>query len=146
MSRKKLKRAVQKVASSGVQRVPSAFDDDPFVEAASQKGSHFWPLLGFNFRDKCPSGSESEFVDIDSFSDAAPEVHKNAVLDVVAEAPVAAATAADVSLPVHSRDEASPEFTKDLELTVHRGGTLSRMLLWSKFAKLFLKARLPLLP
>jgi hypothetical protein len=67
MSRKKLKRAVQKVASSGVQRVPSAFDDDPFVEAASQKGSHFWPLLGFNFRDKCSSGSESEFVDIDSF-------------------------------------------------------------------------------
>jgi hypothetical protein len=59
-------------------------------------------------------------VDIDSFSDAAPEVRKDAVPDVVAEAPVAAA-AADVSLPIHSRDEASPEFTKELELTVHRG-------------------------
>jgi hypothetical protein len=60
-------------------------------------------------------------VDIDSFSDAAPEVRKDVVLDVVAEAPVAAATAADVSLPVQSRDEASLEFTKDLELTIHRG-------------------------
>jgi hypothetical protein len=121
MSRKKLKKVVKKVASSGVRRVPSAFDDDPLVEAASQKGSYFWPLLGFNFRDKCPSCFESEFVDIDSFSDGAPEVCKDAVLDVVAEAPVAAATAADVSLPVHSHDEASPEFTKELKLTVHRG-------------------------
>jgi hypothetical protein len=91
------------------------------VEATSQKGSYCWPLLGFNFREKCPSGSESEFVDIDSFSDASPEVRKDAVLDIVAEAPIAAATTADVSLPVHSRDEASPEFTKELELTVHRG-------------------------
>jgi hypothetical protein len=145
MSRKKLKKAVRKVASSGVQRVPSAFDDNLFVEAASQKGSCFCPLLRFNFRDNCPSGSESEFVDIDSFSDAAPEVRKDAVPDAVAEAPVAA-TAADVSLPVHSRDEASPEFTKDLELTVHWVRILSRMLPCSKFAKLFPKARLPLLP
>jgi hypothetical protein len=59
-------------------------------------------------------------VDIDSFSDAAPEVRKDVVPDAAAEAPVAA-TAADVSLPVHSRDEASPEFTKELELTVHKG-------------------------
>jgi hypothetical protein len=43
---------------------------------------------------------------------------------VAAEAPTAAEApiaAADVSLPIHSRDEASPEFTKELELTVHRG-------------------------
>jgi hypothetical protein len=60
-------------------------------------------------------------VDIDSFSDAAPEVRKDAVPDVVAEAPVVVAVAADVSLPIHSRDEASPEFTKELELTIHRG-------------------------
>jgi hypothetical protein len=72
-------------------------------------------------------------VDIDSFSDAAPEVRKDVVLDIAAEAPVAdeapiaaeapvvAAAAVDVSLPIHSRDEASPEFTKELELTVHRG-------------------------
>jgi hypothetical protein len=44
---------------------------------------------------------------IDSFSNVAPEVRKDAVLDVAAEAPVTAATA-EVSLPIHSRDEASP--------------------------------------
>jgi hypothetical protein len=79
-------------------------------------------------------------VDIDSFSDAAPEVRKEAVLVIAAEAPVAAeapaatetiasveapaaaeAPAADVSLPTRSRDEASPEVTKELELTVQRG-------------------------
>jgi hypothetical protein len=38
MSRKKSKKAVRKVASSGVQWVPSAFDDNLFVETASQKG------------------------------------------------------------------------------------------------------------
>jgi hypothetical protein len=121
MSRKKLKKVVRKVASSRVRRVSSAFDDNLFVEAASQKGSCFWPLLRFNFRDNCPSGSESEFVDIDSFSDAAPKVWKDVVPDATAESLVAAAIA-DVSLPIHSRDEASPEFTKELELTIHRGG------------------------
>jgi hypothetical protein len=70
------------------------------------------------------------------FSDAAPEVRKEAVLVTAAEAPVAAdapavaetlaaveapAAAADASLPIHSRDEASPKFTKELELTIHRG-------------------------
>jgi hypothetical protein len=74
-------------------------------------------------------------VDIDSFSDAAPEVRKEAVLVIAVEAPVAAdapaaaetvaaveaPAAADASFPIHSRDEASPEFTKELELTVHRG-------------------------
>jgi hypothetical protein len=37
MSRKKLKKAVKKVSSSGVRRVPSAFDDDVFVGVDSQK-------------------------------------------------------------------------------------------------------------
>jgi hypothetical protein len=62
-------------------------------------------------------------VDIDSFSDAAPEVRKDVVPDAAVEAPVTttAAAVAAVSLSVHPRDEASPEFTKELELTVHRG-------------------------
>jgi hypothetical protein len=69
-------------------------------------------------------------VDIDSFSDAAPEVRTDAVLVIAAEASVAAeapataeapAATVDVSSPIHSRNEASPEFTKELELTVHRG-------------------------
>jgi hypothetical protein len=123
---------VKKVSSTGVRRVPSAFDDDAFVEADSQKGFCFWPL--FNFQDNCPSGFENEFVDIDSFSYAAPEVRKEAVLAVAAETTVAAevtapvgapaaakAPAADVSLSTRSRDEASPEFTKELELTIQRG-------------------------
>jgi hypothetical protein len=94
------------------------------MEEDSQKGSCFWPLLRFSIRDNCPSGSENEFVDIDSFLDAALEVRKDDVLVIAAEAPVAAeapAAAADVSLPIHSRDEASPEFTKEHELTFHRG-------------------------
>jgi hypothetical protein len=120
MSRKKLKKAVKKISSSGVRRVPSAFDDNVFVGADSQKGFCFWPLLRFNFRDNCPSGSENEFVDIDSFSDAAPEVRKEAVLVTAAEAPVAVeppaaaetivaleVPSADVSLPTRTRDEAS---------------------------------------
>jgi hypothetical protein len=70
MSRKRLKKAAKKVSSVGVRRVPSAFDDDAFVETDGLKGVFLWPL--FNFRDNYPSGSENEFVDVDSFSDAAP--------------------------------------------------------------------------
>jgi hypothetical protein len=119
MSRKKSKKAVKKVVSSEVRRVPSAFDDNLFMEPASQKGSFFWPLLRFNFQEHCPSGSENEFVDIVSFSDAAPEVQKEVIPDTV-EPPV---TATDTAVPqsVHPHDEASPEFTKELELTIHRG-------------------------
>jgi hypothetical protein len=132
MGRKKLKKAVKKVSSVGVRRVPSAFDDDAFAETDNRKGVCFWPM--FNFQDNYPSGSENEFVDVDSFSDAAPEVRKESVpaaaaettaeaeVTVPAEAPVAAeAIAADVSQPALSRDEASPEFAKQLELTVQRG-------------------------
>jgi hypothetical protein len=60
MSHKKAKKAVKKVVSSEVRRVTSAFDNDLFVES-SQKGSFFCPLLRFNFREHCPSGSENEF-------------------------------------------------------------------------------------
>jgi hypothetical protein len=88
MSRKKAKKAVKKVVSSEVRRVPSAFDDDLFVES-SQKASFFWPLLRFNFHEHCPSGSENEFVDIDSFSDVAPEIQKEVISAVAAE-PLAA--------------------------------------------------------
>jgi hypothetical protein len=59
-------------------------------------------------------------VDIDSFSDAAPKVQKEVVLDAAAEPPVTATVAA-APQSVHPHDEASPEFTKELELTIHRG-------------------------
>jgi hypothetical protein len=120
MSRKKSKKAVKKVVSSEVRWVPSAFDDNPFMEPVSQKGSYFWPLLRFNFREHCPSSSENEFMDIDSFSDATPEVQKKMVADAAAELPVNATVVA-APQSVHPHDEASPEFTKELELTIHRG-------------------------
>jgi hypothetical protein len=88
MSWKKAKKAVKKVVSSEVRRVPSAFDDDLFTEP-SQKSSFFWPLLRFNFPGHYPSGFQSEFVDIDSFSDAAPEVQKEIIPDAAAESPTA---------------------------------------------------------
>jgi hypothetical protein len=119
MRHKKAKKVVKKVVSSEVRRVPSAFDDDLFVES-SQKGSFFWPLLRFNFHEHYPSGSENEFVDIDSFSDVAPEIQKEVVSVVATEAP---ATAMDTAVPQssHPREEASPEFTRDLDLTIHKG-------------------------
>jgi hypothetical protein len=115
MIHKKSKKAVKKVVSLGVQRVPSAFDD-VFVEP-EPKGPFFWPLLRFDFRERCPSGSESEFVDIDSFSDAAPEVRKEVVPDAGAE-PSAAAPEAVVSQLADPVGEASVEFVRELELTI----------------------------
>jgi hypothetical protein len=123
MSRKKSKNAVKKVVSFEVWQVPSAFDDNLFMEPASQKGSFFWPLLRFNFREHCPSGFENEFVDIDSFSDPAPEVQKEVIIDAAAEPPVAT-TDTVVPQSVHPHDEASSEFTQELELTIHRGEDL----------------------
>jgi hypothetical protein len=117
MSRKKSKKAVKKVASSDVQRVPSVFDDI-FVEP-EPKGPFFWPLLRFDFHEHCPSGSESEFVDIDSFSDAAPEVQKEVIPDAAAEPSVAAPKAA-ISQPADPVGEASSEFVKELELTIRK--------------------------
>jgi hypothetical protein len=53
-------------------------------------------------------------VDIDSFSDVAAEVVKEV------EASAAAVETADPQ-PVGRQDEASPKFTKELEMTVHKG-------------------------
>jgi hypothetical protein len=148
-----LKKAVKKVSSVGVRRVPSAFNDDAFVKTDSLKGVFLWPL--FNFRDNCPSSSENEFVDVDSFSDAAPEVHKETVpasadesivdADVTtpsespaaAEAPVAEAPAAD---------QASSEFAQDLELTIQRGDNPTEHVPLVEVREIVPKTRLPLLP
>jgi hypothetical protein len=119
MSRKKAKKAIKKTVAAEVRLVPSALDDDLFVES-DQKGSFFWPLLRFNFREHCPLGSENEFVDTDSFSDAAPEVQKEIIPDDAAEPP-SATIDTFVSQPAGPQDKASPEFTKELELTIHRG-------------------------
>jgi hypothetical protein len=77
-------------------------------------------LLRLNFHEHCPSGSENEFVDIDSFSDAAPEVQKE-VVSAAATEPLATTTDTIISQHARPQDEASPEFTKEHELTIHRG-------------------------
>jgi hypothetical protein len=128
MSRKKPKKAMKKISSTGVRRVPSAFDDDTFADADSFKGVFLWPL--FNFRDSCPSGSENEFVDIDSFSDAAPEVRKETSPAVAEKSVVAAEVVVRTESPaaaeapvaeIPAADQASSEFAQDLELTIQRG-------------------------
>jgi hypothetical protein len=53
-------------------------------------------------------------MDIDSFSDVVAEVAKEA------ETSAAAVETAEPQ-PVNRQDEASPEFTKELEMTVHKG-------------------------
>jgi hypothetical protein len=58
-------------------------------------------------------------VDIDSFSDATPEAQKEVIPDAAAE-PAVTATIAVVPQYDHPHDEASPEFPKELELTIHR--------------------------
>jgi hypothetical protein len=91
------------------------------VELA-QKGFSSLPFLRFYFPDQRTSSSENEFVDIGSFSDVAVEVQEEvvSVAAVAAETP-AAAMDTTVPQPVHPQEEVSPEFTRDLELTIHKG-------------------------
>jgi hypothetical protein len=53
-------------------------------------------------------------VDIDSFSDVASEATTEAEVS-------AAAVETTIAQPVHRQDEASPEFMRELELTIHMG-------------------------
>jgi hypothetical protein len=68
LSRKKIKKAVKKIAITEVRRVPSSFDDDMIFEP-SHKGffSCLWPNLRFDVRRHCTPGSENEFVDVETF-------------------------------------------------------------------------------
>jgi hypothetical protein len=83
LSRKKTKKAVKKVATTEVRRVPAAFDDDFPVELA-QKGFSSWPFLRFYFPDQRTPSSKNEFVDIGSFSDVAEEAVAKAESSVAA--------------------------------------------------------------
>jgi hypothetical protein len=147
MSRKKLKRAVKKVSSVGVRRVPSAFDDD------SLKGVFLWPP--FNFRDNCPSGSENEFVDVDSFSDAAPEVQKEPFLPLLRSPLLMLMSLPPLSPPLLPKllllkslllTEPPPNSPRTLS-SLFKGETiLPNTFLWLKFGRLSPKIRLLLLP
>jgi hypothetical protein len=98
------------------------------METDSLKGVFLWPL--FNFRDNYPSGSENEFVDVDSFSDGAPEVRKETVPAAANESIIAADVAAlskstagaeAPAAEAPAAGQASSEFTKELELNIQRG-------------------------
>jgi hypothetical protein len=119
MSQKKAKKAVRKIVADEVRRVPFAFDDDIFAEP-SQKGFSSWPFLRFNFHEHYTPSSENEFVDVGSFSYVVAKVQKEVVSAATAETPTAGI---DTVVPpsIHPQEEASPEFTKELELTIHRG-------------------------
>jgi hypothetical protein len=111
-SLKKANKAVKKVVSTEVRQVPSAFDDDLFMEP-DQNGSFFWPLLRFNFCEHCPSGSEMSSWILTPFQMLLPKFRRKLCLTL----PLSPA----VPWSAHPQGEATPEFTKELELTVHRG-------------------------
>jgi hypothetical protein len=99
-------------------------------------------------------------VDIDSFSDAAPEVREDAVLDIAVETPAAteAPVAAEALLllkplqllmslcPFTPATKLPPSSLRSSNSLFTGVKILSRVLPCSKFVKLFSKARLPLLP
>jgi hypothetical protein len=116
LSGKKAKKVVKKIVAAEVRRVPSTFDNDFFVEP-SQKGFSSWPDLRFSFHEHHTPGSENEFVDIDSLSYVVAEVVKG----IETSAAAAAAIETVDPQPSGRQDEASPEFTKELEMTVHKG-------------------------
>jgi hypothetical protein len=117
LGKKKIKTAMKKVDVAEVRRVPSAFDDDMIIEP-SCKGFFccLWRDLRFNFRSYSTPGSKNEFVDVESFPDDVAKVQKEITALVVA-----ADAGGAVPQPSGPQDEASPEFTRDLEMTVHRG-------------------------
>jgi hypothetical protein len=138
LSRKKIKKAVKKITVVEVRRVPSAFDDDIFAEP-SYKGfvPFLWLDLRFNVHRHCTLGSENEFVDVENFSDVMAEVQKEVM------APIAAITVDSIAdpRPSDAQDKASPEFVKELEMTVHREGVLCRMHHLSRLMKIFPKTK-----
>jgi hypothetical protein len=115
MSRKKAKKVVKKIVTTEVRQslLPSTMTSSP---NPTRKVFFSWPDLRFSLHEHCTPGSENEFVDIESFSDAVIEV----VMEIETSAAAAAVEIVDPQ-PSGRQDEASPEFTKELEMTVHKG-------------------------
>jgi hypothetical protein len=67
-------------------------------------------------------------VDVETFSDDVAEVQKEVTTPVVAAADDEVAD----PQPSDPQDKVSLEFTKELEMTVHKGKVLCRMFLWSR--------------
>jgi hypothetical protein len=84
--------------------------------------SCLWRDLRFNVRSHCNPGSENEFVDVETFSDDVVEVQKEVMKSIVAAD--AGGAAPHPSAP---QDEASLEFTRELETTIQRGEILLKI-------------------
>jgi hypothetical protein len=112
---------VKKVVAAVVQHVPSAFSDDEMTNEARPTGfsSCLWCDLRFSVRRGYAPGSKNEFVDLETFSDTIPEVRETPADPVNATDAEGGSSQAPIS-----KDEASPEFTNDLELTVQKGDNL----------------------
>jgi hypothetical protein len=88
------------------------------IVETSRKGffSCLWHDLRFNFRSHSTLGSENEFVDVESFSVYVADVQKEVTMPIVA-----ADAGGAVPQPSGPQDEASPKFTRELEMTIPRG-------------------------
>jgi uncharacterized protein YktA (UPF0223 family) len=115
LSRKKMKKAVKKVAAVEVRRIPAAFDD-----LVDEPGTSFffclWPYLRLNVRRHYTPSFENDFVDVETFSDDISEVQKE-IITVTADA----TTYAIKVVEARPSTEASSEFARELELTIHKG-------------------------
>jgi hypothetical protein len=101
--------------------------------------SCLWCDLRFNIHRSYSPGSENELVDIESFSDGITRAEKTTTDSVVI------ADARGVAPHPSPQDEASPEFTRDLEGTIQREKILLKIFLWSKCMNNFPRDRI-LLP
>jgi hypothetical protein len=110
-----MKKVVKKIVATEVRRVPATFDD---LVDEPRKGFFFclWPDLRFNVHRHCTPDSENDFVDVETFLDDISKVQKEVVTSAVA-----ATTEAAEARPFGRQDEASSEFAKELELTIHQG-------------------------
>jgi hypothetical protein len=104
LGQKKIKTIIKKVVVAEVRRVPSTFEDDTIAEPSRKCIlSCLWPHLRFDVHRRCTSGSENEFVDVETFSDDVTEVQMEVTMHV-------ATVDVGVAVPQHSgpQDEASP--------------------------------------
>jgi hypothetical protein len=115
LGQKKIKTTIKKIVTAEVHCVPCAFDDDMIAEPRLKGfSSCLWCDSRFNIHHSYSLGSENELVDIESFSDGVTGAEKTTDSDVIADAGGAAPH------PSSPQDEASAEFTRDLERTVRR--------------------------
>jgi hypothetical protein len=156
MSRKKLKKAVKKISSSGIRRVPSAFDDDVFVGADSQKGFCFWPL--FNFETIVRQVLRMSSWILIPFQMLLPKLAKRLHLLLLlrpllllkllplSRPPLLPKPLLPMFLcPLAPGTKLPPNSPRSLNSPFKGGRILPNMLPWSKFERLFPKIRLPLL-